>query len=83
MANFCIFQLLLQAMSTGVITLGTYIIHRLYLSAPCASYEYKCENDRCIHNSQKCKGYNPCGDNSDCKTGITAGLYFRSFLLYG
>ena len=38
-----------------------------YISAPCRSDEFECENGRCIDKSIECNGYNPCGDNSACR----------------
>ena len=32
----------------------------------CRSDEFSCANGRCIDQSLKCNGYNPCGDGSDC-----------------
>ncbi|KAL3858919.1 hypothetical protein ACJMK2_009168 [Sinanodonta woodiana] len=32
----------------------------------CETYEYQCDNGRCIDDAINCNGYNPCGDSSDC-----------------
>lgn len=39
----------------------------------CYSYEYSCNNGRCIDNSLTCNSYNPCGDYSDCDVVLTVG----------
>lgn len=46
----------------------------------CYSYEYECENGRCIDDSIKCNGFNPCGDGSDCRlsAGVIVGIVLGS-----
>lgn len=36
----------------------------------CRTSERKCNNDRCIAHDIVCNGHNPCGDRSDCPTGL-------------
>ena len=31
----------------------------------CSSYQLMCDNGDCYYESDKCDGYNDCGDNSD------------------
>ncbi|XP_053376169.1 cubilin-like [Mercenaria mercenaria] len=44
-----------------------------YHTGLCYSYEYSCDNGRCISDSLTCNGYNPCGDYSDCSVIIAGG----------
>ncbi|KAL4234106.1 Suppressor of tumorigenicity 14 protein [Mactra antiquata] len=46
----------------------------------CYSYEYSCSNGHCIDDSVNCNGFNPCGDNSDCRlsTGAVIGIVLGS-----
>lgn len=45
-------------------------------SGECRSDEYSCTNGRCIDQSLKCNGFNPCGDDSDCKKkGFNKSLF--------
>lgn len=40
----------------------------LLISAPrttCSSYDFACQNGRCIDEHLKCDGYDDCGDDSD------------------
>ena len=36
----------------------------------CRTNERKCRNERCIAHSIVCNEHNPCGDYSDCPTGL-------------
>ena len=39
-------------------------------SESCRTSERKCNNGRCIAHEIVCNDYNPCGDHSDCPTGL-------------
>ncbi|KAK3581171.1 hypothetical protein CHS0354_024704 [Potamilus streckersoni] len=43
----------------------------------CETYEYQCDNGRCIDDAINCNGYNPCGDSSDCQLSSheVAGIF--------
>lgn len=43
---------------------------RWNISGSCRTSERKCNNDRCIAHDIVCNGHNPCGDRSDCPTGL-------------
>ena len=49
-----------------------------FLEVVCEEYEFKCNNQRCIHAAAKCDEYDDCGDNSD-ETEECHG----SFLIWG
>ncbi|KAL4234737.1 hypothetical protein ACF0H5_006379 [Mactra antiquata] len=36
----------------------------------CRTSERRCRNERCIAHEIVCNGHNPCGDHSDCPTGL-------------
>ena len=40
------------------------------ISGSCRTSERKCDNGRCIAHEIVCNDYNPCGDHSDCPTGL-------------
>ncbi|KAH3771224.1 hypothetical protein DPMN_172533 [Dreissena polymorpha] len=42
------------------------VVTQFSISGTCPSWGYLCDNGRCIDANLKCKGYNPCGDNSVC-----------------
>ena len=43
---------------------------------PCASYEYKCDNGRCISDDVSCGAYKSCGAGDEChlSSGAIAGI---------
>ena len=47
------------------------VLWRCWLFAGyCDSWEISCDNGRCIDDSLRCNGYNPCGDYSDCQLSV-------------
>ena len=44
----------------------TFALSFIMTLGECRSDEFSCANGRCIDQSLKCNGYNPCGDGSDC-----------------
>ena len=49
----------------------------LHLGKPsCKSWQFQCNNGKCIHSSRICNGYDSCGDNSDesKKDGAFCGM---------
>ena len=54
-----------------------------YHSGACRSEGFKCENGRCIDNNLRCFGENPCGDKSECHSGLSkaaiAGICVDAF----
>ena len=44
-----------------------YLLISHFSAGSCFSYEFTCDNGKCIDNLQKCdeNKYNDCGDNSD------------------
>ena len=51
-------------------TLWLYIACTRLFSESCRTSERKCNNGRCIAHEIVCNDYNPCGDHSDCPTGL-------------
>ena len=35
------------------------------MSSYCYSYQFECNNGRCVRDNYECDGDNDCGDNSD------------------
>ena len=56
--------------NTGFLT--TRLIYLFARTGHCKSYEYRCRNERCISHSLRCRGHDPCGDDSDCLMTIGA-----------
>ncbi|WAR11657.1 LRP12-like protein [Mya arenaria] len=46
------------------------LVFTAYHTGYCYSYEYSCDNGRCISEDSNCNGYDPCGDQSDCRLGV-------------
>ncbi|WAR12649.1 hypothetical protein MAR_026829, partial [Mya arenaria] len=44
--------------------------YETFLAGSCRTTERKCNNERCIAHDIVCNDRNPCGDNSDCPTGL-------------
>ena len=46
----------------------------------CASWEYSCDNGRCIADEASCTGYKSCGDGNEChlSAGAMAGIVIGS-----
>ncbi|KAH3771829.1 hypothetical protein DPMN_173158 [Dreissena polymorpha] len=42
----------------------------MVIPGSCRTSERKCNNERCIAHEIVCNGHNPCGDHSDCPTGL-------------
>ena len=54
-----------------------------HISGVCDSWEYNCDNGRCIDNSLTCNGYNSCGDYSDCdSTAVTLTSEYISAVFF-
>ena len=41
-----------------------------YVTGSCRTTERACKNERCIAHDIVCNELNPCGDYSDCPTGL-------------
>ncbi|KAH3771816.1 uncharacterized protein LOC127846629 [Dreissena polymorpha] len=46
------------------------IVFAAFRLGSCRTSERKCNNERCIAHEIVCNGHNPCGDHSDCPTGL-------------
>ncbi|XP_045172473.2 low-density lipoprotein receptor class A domain-containing protein 2-like [Mercenaria mercenaria] len=55
----------------SVTTKGFDLVITRYHTGTCIKGEYTCQNGRCISESLICNGYNPCGDDSDCRSSTT------------
>ena len=48
----------------------------------CGTYQFKCDNQKCVHMEHQCNGGDNCGDNSDEKNcGNIFGIWFLLLIL--
>ena len=39
--------------------------YSLIMLGTCGTYQFKCDNPKCVYIENRCDGYDNCGDNSD------------------